>query len=317
VIRARHIFPGQASVWFHPIYLVESRVRHRQRRRQPSVRYILFNFGVISLGVLGLWIVLTVIRLNHNPANRMGLTDELIIFQTAEDVLNWSLFISVMIVVLLDTHSMTASLNSINREMISSHWNLLQLTNLNEKSIITAKYVLAQESTWRSLLWIVGLRISVVLLLMAQFPVVISPYSGVTQLRALFREFERVPVTATIELGIFLVILVVYLVEPFWRMHALTASGIMISARIRDTTRSILAALGIIGVMWFSQIALSLLYGWLVVKLLVDGLPYGRVWSLAVTLIVVLVYGLGIWLFYRTMQRASLRAAQRFAFARD
>ena len=314
---SKYIFPDQQSVEKHPIYCAETIAWQHRQKRFPSIRYSLFTLSVIVVGVFCIWLVLTLIRLNNRSGNAFLLSDDIIIFETAQEVLNWSLFASLILVIFLDAQSITASVNSINREQVSGHWDLLRLTDLNEKFIIRTKHVLAQQRTWRSLLWVVGLRMAVTLLFLSQFTLVRSPYDGLTQLSRLVNRYERDSMLAIIDVAILVVSFVVFLLEPFWRMRALTAGGVMLSARIRDTTRALLAGLGVIGTMWFTQIVLSLLYGWLLIPRIIDISNYNESLLGILTLCILLGYGLCIWLYYQIIQRGEIGLARRFAFVRE
>lgn len=308
-----------AQVSEHPVYRTEARIRERRGWRGLTPRYAMILFGLIVAGTVILWGVLTVLRLKDNSSIRQFVSDEEIIYQASSQILGWMAFVSIIVAFVLDFNCMIASVTLINREMSSGHWNLLRLTNLKPVRIITAKHVIAQERPWRIMAFILSLRTAVILLLFARSLLLVDPYYGGsrTDLQIFLRDLEQEPLVALAGLALLLVILAIYLIEPLWRMRTVTAVGVMISARVGSASRAVLGGLGWIGFMWLSQIALSVLYFWLLARLLGNLDPASDLVGWGLGLLIIIIYALCIFAYYRLAQQTALGLAYRFAFLRE
>jgi hypothetical protein len=105
--------------------------------------------------------------------------------------------------------------------------------------------------------------------------------------------------------------LVLYVLEPYWRMRALTAAGVAIASRMRTMTSSLMLAFTMILIVWFAQFAiLFAVFGWA----LNGGLA--RVASVLVCLqpLLLIAAGYTFYAFCQMMQRWAVRYASDHVF---
>ncbi len=113
-----------------------------------------------------------------------------------------------------------------------------------------------------------------------------------------------------------LVVAVIYVIEPFWRMRMVTALGMAISARARHHSSSVLVSIGALAALWLAQAiivaALALGVSVVIVPLaLVEYSVNGLVFcSPAIFLFILIAAFYG---FYTSVRAWSLRYAVRWA----
>lgn len=161
---------------------------------------------------------------------------------------------SVIATLPLDYVSMTTALNSINGEMQAGTWDLLRLTSVREGELVLAKHAGAQLRAWRVTMRVVGLRAAAgVLGLLTVFlerdlrgVFGYSPRGLGDEL--LYILFSIVPILA---------LFMIFILEPIWRMRAVTALGLAVSARSSDGSGSALLAVGTLMAFWLAQLILA------------------------------------------------------------
>lgn len=160
---------------------------------------------------------------------------------------------------LMDFACVLAAFNSIRGRVDSSHWDLLRLTPLREEVIVRAEYAVAQVRALRSAGVVFGLRIASVIVLLLQWlllPTLIAGAGG-----EVYDGGYNDPDYVLLLIG-FIAFFAVYLVEPFWRMAAVTALGLAVAARFRGIVSAGLAAFGALVTMWIAQaIIMSIIFG--------------------------------------------------------
>jgi hypothetical protein len=185
---------------------------------------------------------------------------------------------------LLDMVSLTASLQSVGSDMQAGRWDVLRLTDLNSEQFVTAKYALTQVRTWRVVALVMSLRISLIAFLAIRL--------------------ELLPALLVLA-GYALV----YVLEPLWRMRALTALGVAIATRLRNTIYALVAGLAATLVLWVAQAIFVLT----VVSWLNGSIP-------ALICFEPLILAVAGWWFYtfsRGLQTRALNHAATHAFAPD
>lgn len=155
----------------------------------------------------------------------------------------------------LDVSSIQASLNSISGEITAGRWDLLRLTALSERGIVNAKYGVAQVRVWRAAFRLVSARVVILLIMLLYtfvMPIVVFGYSG--SLRVLSYSLVDDPISTLVAFATFALVCVVFVIEPLWRVKAMTALGLVISSYVLNPAMGILAGLGVTFVVWIMQI---------------------------------------------------------------
>jgi hypothetical protein len=283
----------------HPVLLREMRrlpwlngasspVRHGIR----AMLRVLFALLVLY----GLWLLYQRLRQQDFLWFRNATSDYFIIVGVA----------SLLVGLLLDFLSITTALNSINGEMISGTWDLLRLTAIREGELVLAKHASNQLRVWRATMRVIGLRIGASLIAVITFFGTDFLRTLVTQ-RELFGEsllffvFNFIP-----SLGLF----AVFCLEPLWRMRAVTALGMVISARSTDASASAPSAMGALLAFWLAQliVAVAVVAGF---SVLLFSIALFGIGALCAPLLALLVLFSTLYGFYSVLKTWSLRQVAR------
>jgi len=183
--------------------------------------------------------------------------------------------------------------------------------------VMQAKHALAQESTVRVLVLVINLRIALVVLFGLFSVFVELPFEQQTNLELFQQALAEDRAETLFGIATLFVFLSIYIVEPIWRMQAVTAIGTAISARIANATQSLLGGLASIAFMWISQ-------GMLIMAFLTLLFIVGRrvsvpnpIMGWVVTLSIVGLIGILIFAYYRLVAGWGLRRAVRAGFYRE
>lgn len=140
----------------------------------------------------------------------------------------------------------------------TAHWaiharadklDLLRLTDLSETDIVSAFAAINQLRLWKALRLETLLRmlIPAILWIPLGFAMVMTVFAPVLILTSLFSDR-----TALVVLGAFeavaimaFALLILYLVEPLWRMRAIVALSLFMAARLRDNNIAIFLAVAV------------------------------------------------------------------------
>ena len=279
----------------NPLFALETRRIIWGYSAKTLTDYSLFIVGVTCAFIILAWLV---IRLGERYPSRLN------DFSLA--LLALSLFASL----LLDYRCISTALDSINGEVAARRWDLLRLTTLDHHQIVAAKYGAAQVRVWRLLMLITALRLGVVLtvglstlIFMVQDSVGVARTPGET-------------ISNLLAQLVLVVVAMIYVAEPFWRMRMVTALGMAISARAQRHTSSVLVGIGALAALWLAQgvilAALSIGVSVVIMPLaLVEYSANGLIFcSPAIFLIVVFVAFYGL---YSSVRVWSLRRAVRWA----
>jgi hypothetical protein len=157
-------------------------------------------------------------------------------------LLGWLMLGSIALDALLDLVCLVFTINTINGEIIAGRWDLLGLTSLTAEQIVYAKYAVGQLRAWRMMLIVTGVRFAVALLAVVSFVINILRWGW------------RENFVNTIQfILIFALFFAIYLIEPLWRLRAMTALGMAISVHTRSVVSSVLAGLFGTLAVWLSQ----------------------------------------------------------------
>jgi len=302
----------------HPVYALERQVRLRRNPREFTFMYAGIVLTLIIGPLLVLWRVLIELRLSEARTLYGAVYNEAdVILQASQQVIGWLFLVSIGLALVLDVACVLSSVNTINRERENGYWSLIRLTNLNRQSVIHAKHALAQENTVRILVLVINLRLALVVLFGLFNILVEDPFTGRTNFELFQDVFDENRAEATLSLLTLLLFWLVYIVEPVWRVQAVTAFGLAISARVSNATQSLLAGLAGIAFMWVSQgmllMAFFAMLFFIGVRIEIPNPLLGWLVTVGiVVLIAVLIYG-----YYRILSRWGLRRAVRAGFYRE
>src|SRR5258708_7322678 len=126
--------------------------------------------------------------------------------------------------IVADVYYVFMAVNSINREVQSGEWGLLKLTPIREQEILDAKYSIAQLRAWPVMIFDRLFQLIPLLTL------------------TVFRPIDRPDVLL---LYVLPSVLLGWL-APMWRMRALTAAGLSVSARVHNTASAMLGGLAVV-----------------------------------------------------------------------
>ena len=158
----------------------------------------------------------------------------------------------------MDFVGITRSMNSISHEFDNANWDLIALTDMDSKRFILGKHASAQIRPWKYMCLTMGLRVAVVIMAIVHRLIhtfMINPPQVV-----LDRYFEYpLNLLAMILVVITLIIvLVVYLLEPYWHLRLMVAAGLVGSAKNNHHTMRVLTGMGQIMGMWAMQLGIVL-----------------------------------------------------------
>lgn len=289
----------------HPVFVAEARrirwAMTRKSFRQTSMRIFLLTI-IAALVIWGLISLLAMVSQRADPWLQVNLDEQ--------DVYALMLIASFLGGLWLDYHSLSASINAVSGDITGGRWDLLRLTALNDSGLIAAKHAVSQLRVWRRLLAIVAIRLALALI----------------GLIILLRDITRIPdgdvmvsaVGAIVGgLAVTFLLTILYLFEPFWRVRAITAFGVYVSVRERNTASALLAAILGLGGMWLAQAILlgSVVMGlaFAVVPLLfgVSAVGSSYLFSLFCNGLFIVLFISSVYGFHHLVERWSLRQAQR------
>jgi hypothetical protein len=283
-----------ARLSHNPLFALETRRVRWGHSAKTLVDYSILLVSAVCVIVVLVWLLS---RLNTRYLSPYTDTMRLIVA--------FSLILSL----LLDYRCMTTAVGSINGEIAARRWDLLRLTALENPQIVAAKYGATQVRVWRLMVLIIGSRLAAALTFgLSMFLDVLTGYGWNTQPRGAV-------ISTLIGQAVLVFFAALFIIEPFWRMRAVTALGMAISARARERATSVLAAVGVLAAFWLVQgiIITAMVFAVSVILLPLGVVEYSvnRLIICAPLLFVVVllatVYG-----FYSAVQAWSLRYAERW-----
>ncbi len=160
------------------------------------------------------------------------------------------IFLTVGILIGTDMYYTMLTMRTISRYQLNGQWDILKITPLTKQQIFVAVYAISQIHAWRMMIIEVAIRLFGALVVF--LGVLTSLATSLS--RSGFRGIDLVEL-----LIIFLALIVlgiVYVVEPLWRMRTLVAVGLAISARIRSVTLAAVAGFGSTLTLHITQVVL-------------------------------------------------------------
>jgi hypothetical protein len=243
---------------------------------------------------------------------------------------NWAALLLVAAGILFlvgDIYYIAVSVHSINHEINSGHWDLLRLTPMDDDDIIEAKLATAHIRAWR----VMNLEVTVRLMLVTLFwAVILFParpflngegFFGRSSIwQAVWRQFQERPFSTAFIIITVLLFMLSFVLEPRWRMRALTGLGMYISSRVHNISMSSVAAFFSLIGFHFVQLVMLIASGWLAINVYTR-VDYSYNYNYDAVMVMQLVTFLVLlgeaFFFYRLMTLWSQRAARRFAFRPD
>lgn len=251
------LIPGASTVTQHPIYHFEIQTKRHRRTLQmifpTTLKWFLIIFAIMTaLWAFALW------NASQNSYNYYGYYQA---YDASQEAIGWFFFIGLAAGLLIDIVGVLASVGSINRQLVTGHWDLLRLTTLDNYDIIYTKHAVTQIQAWRMLTVVFSVRLTTILLFIVQAVFIRYSYSDETLLENFLDEIPHYPFIAVSVVILVILLMGCYLLEPFWRLRAVTALGMWVSARVRRISSALLAGFGLIPFIWISQgFILYLLY---------------------------------------------------------
>ncbi len=230
-------------------------------------------------------------------------------------VLLWGGAFAISLSFLLDFVVFAVAVNGIHGERTAGRWDLLRLTTLPMTALVESKHAVTQMRCWRATFVVVGVRLAIVLALLLQLFVLYPALEEAYFFRDFWDGFFREPYLFTV-IGLALIVTgLTYIIEPFWRMRAVTALTLGLSAQVGRLSTAVALGFPLLLATWISQAAIVFGVGWLMIyfgqnvydEYAVITLIF--IWCVAV---VGIIYG-----YYRLMAHWSLGWARRRAAKAD
>lgn len=300
------LVPQASRMIAHPVY--QSEVRHLRRGRSLDglVAYSLRRVAFICALAVIVWALFV---WDHYRGMHAGIyTYGWAARRASENIIVWLGFVSVVGMMLLDFIAMMAAVRGVNTDRDRRRWDLVRLTPLGRRDIITAKHIIAQMRCWWFTTMLTGLRLAAALLLVIQFSALSTGSPPRTALVEWLNDLPTQPLTQITDLGLALALLTFFLLDPLLRMRLFTALGLAISARVRSELLAVLAGLASMALLWLMQIIGVAIVWSLAMALLFADLP-----NAALLLLVIAIIGLTFGA-YDLLRRSFLRRAARDAF---
>ncbi len=300
------LVPQASRMIAHPVYLSEMRHLRRGRSLEGLVAYSLRQMMLVCLLAVIVWALF--VWHQYQSVNTNVYTYGWGARRASENLIVWLGFIGWAGVLLLDFIAMMAAVRSVNADRDRRRWDLVRLTPLGRRDIITAKHTVAQMRCWWFTITLTSLRVAAILLFLLQFGALAT---GMPPRTAFARWLDDLPVNTLdhlLELALLLLALGFFVVDPLLRLRLFSALGLAISARVRSASLAVLAGLASLAALWLMQlVAVGL--AWALLMALLDTDP-----GIALALVLVIIM-VGVTLGYYTLLRQSfLGQAARDAF---
>lgn len=185
---------------------------------------------------------------------------------TASNIhISFIFFASILVNLLLDLACITAGLSVVNREAQSIQHDLLRLTPRSAAAICRARHVVAQIQAWPLACFVVSMRLVTVLMALLTFLFIQDDGRG-TPLSEYLATLDADPTTLVTMLVTLPVFALVYVLEPFWRLRAMTAVALG-AARHQRAGAALLEGLGWIVGLAISQMLIMAIIFFLLVQM--------------------------------------------------
>jgi len=247
--------PYSDNMLRHPLFRQEVR-RVRWGFSESRIRiYGMRVFAVVCTAIFAVWLLLSLAFSNPPPYSyNQTSTAWWFVYGSSPQTFVLLIFAAIGVNLILDFASTLSAVSSISGEIVAGRWDLLRLTALREEGIVNAKHAAAQVRAWRVMAVTVSSRLSIILLGAFVFPFVPLIMLGDSSFfSGLGETFMRDPFGTLFAFAILITTLIIYVVEPYWRMRAMTALGMVISSYVLNAPLAMLASLGAIFAVWLAQ----------------------------------------------------------------
>ncbi|MBE2270021.1 MAG: hypothetical protein IAE80_17420 [Anaerolinea sp.] len=206
----------------------------------------------------------------------------------------------------IDFNSLSAALGVINGAVNAGRYDLIRLSLMRPAQFVAKQYAVAQVRGWFATARVVWLRLAFVIFgVFALALEIITPNTGASSTFFAY-PYMMVGIGA-----------IIYVLEPYWRMKAVTALGVALSARMLNGVSTTLAAGFALLAFWLAQgifiVALAFVLSFSLVLVFADEFALIVCFPFLVAVAGGTIYG-----FYSFVQTASLRhAAWRLLLMHD
>jgi hypothetical protein len=305
----RRLNPMYSMMAAHPVFKAEILRLPYAREPEESRRLAFRRLAVSAFVTVLMWLLLAIIE----QAFFQGNGDEIAVF--GQGALLLMLGLSVLLGVGLDFASISNSVNSINGDIENGRWDLLRLTALNREGIVAAKHAASRMRVWRDQMNHLGIRSTLGVIGGIVFTMLIQRVfaNGVNATDPFAYELFTMFELPSVFSGIFTFIsaAAVFILEPFWRVRALTAFGLAVSAHQQNTLSAILVCGGALVGVWLTQLLMlisALVFTFIGAGFLMFGGFAGVLCAPGTVFLFMLV---GLYGFYDLLARWGLRRATR------
>ncbi len=297
----------------NPVFEVELRRVRRLRSAASLTRYSRAVLLVPFLALIAWWLLNVWAFAQASGYEKFA---AYFAFTTACNILGIVIFLFALVMMLaLDFYAVVVSINTIGHDISLGQLDLLRLTDIQAKDYVAAKYATAQIRAWRVLALEVAARLLGIVLIIAASTYMSSwsyggccVYSRYVMVWPLVEEFANSlnthPLRTLANAAVIGLLVAAYIAEPVWRMRAVTALGLAISARLRNLP---VAALTAFGGLVFIHVVQTIFVDQLLRVTFISGSSVPGITKIA------LLIGLLV-LFYRALNMAALSSARRTAF---
>jgi hypothetical protein len=298
-------FPHTLITPPNPVFDYELRHLHGRRLRELRNHSVKVMTGLLAVALV-FWLAFDKLQ-GRGP---VGMSS------TAYNITFMAIATSIVLTFIADFSYVLSTIGAVRPYFMSGNWSLLRLTTLNESDILKAKFAAVQIRNWRLVEFECAVRLLAAVFLLVGF------------LEQILRAPESMadPVNLSMAGIIFVIFGVAYVLEPLWRMRALTAIGLAVSAQIHDATFAVLSGIGSLLAVRLSQVGAVIFTGCGLLQFLdmltVQLNPYSlRVpfdnstsEGLFVFLLACLAIAFIIYAFYKVLELAAFHRALRLAF---
>jgi hypothetical protein len=304
------LIPYADRIENHPVYHMELRRQRGDRTLATLLRYSATRLAIIGGVLVTIWLMVFITEM-ATSRDAWGYIET----STSDAILMWLIYIGLGASILLDFSAMIASVGVINRDRTTATWTLLRVSAIRRFDVIVVKHTVAQMRVWRMVAIIGSVRVATIVILLLYLLGQPLWQEGIGPLlEELVRALWEQPLEALLSVYILATAALVYIAELLWRVRGVTAMGTTVSARVRETTASLLTGFGGITAMWISQ---AMVAGGLVwfTGFVAEGIdPVDDLGVLVMLAAFTTLYAVVIYGYYAGLRAWCLRQATRHAF---
>lgn len=249
--KAITLSPYPTSITRHPIFMRDARRIWWGYSEADLRRYSRRIFWRTQIVVTFIWLGLSLLLLLSAPAYAQS---SYLLLMRSVNVLVLLFGIMLLMSLGLDFSCVNHATKNMHHEIDSQRWDLLRLTALNAPGIALSKHAIVSLQSWRVMSVIISGRIATLwLMLVAYFILPLLLVGDNSPLHFFLRGLRDAPLQNILVMLAFLFVASIYVIEPLWRMKAMTAVGMMVSTAVRDRSLVALGSFGMILTVWLLQ----------------------------------------------------------------